>query len=313
MTVIVAADKTEKGVLEKLRELGEVRYAGEAADKPAALKAALANADVLIVRSATTVTPELIADAKKLRIVARAGVGLDNVKLTADFCKQKGISVINTPAASTNAVAELAIGMMICLMRKVGFAHAKLAAGAWEKNRCTGNEIAGKTLGIVGMGRIGRAVAQKAQALGMNIAYTDLKAAPELTSYRYYATLDEMLPHADVVSLHAALPSGAPALLGAAQFARMKKGAWLVNAARGALVDEHALAAALKNGPLAGAALDVYAQEPKLPGEALPATLAELAKLENVLLTPHIGASTKEAQERVGEDLVVQLKEKLGI
>ena len=317
---IVIADRMEKDVVEKLRAIGEVRYLGEpaaGADKAAELKAALGDADALIVRSATVVTPELIAGAKKLRIVARAGVGLDNVKLSADYCKQRGISVINTPAASTRAVAELTIAFIGAMMRKVGYAHARLQAGVWEKSQCTGAEPDGKTLGIIGMGRIGREVARRAEAgYEMKIVYNDLLKSDDLP-YEYYGKLEEMLPLADVVTIHA---GGAQPLLTAGRIALMKKGAYLINTARGALVDEKALAAALRSGSLAGAALDVHAKEPKkdtaLDAQGKPAAGAErfdspLRGLDNVILTPHIGAATKEAQARIGQDLIAQLKQML--
>lgn len=300
--IIVVADKMENEVIAKLRTLGHVEF------QPADLKAALHDADVLIVRSATTVSEELLASAPKLKIVARAGVGLDNVDRAA--CEKRKITVINTPNASTNAVAELAIGNLIALMRNSGRAHAALREGKWVKADCVGREIAGKTIGIVGMGRIGRAVAEKAQSLGMSVAYTDLRQAEGL-HYRFVPTLAELLPQVNVISLHASAAKGAAALMGAAEFKLMKKGSYLVNAARGALVDENALLDALKSGQLAGAALDVYVKEPKKAGEPLPDGIAQLAKMDNVLLTPHIGASTHEAQARIGADLIEQLKKLL--
>jgi D-3-phosphoglycerate dehydrogenase len=318
MTVIVVADKMEKEVLAQLKQLGEVIYTGESADKAAALQTALVKANVLIVRSATTVTEELVAHAKHLKVVARAGVGLDNVKLTPDYCKSHGIEVINTPAASTKAVAFLTLALMSSIMRKVGFAHVNLKAGQWVKGKCTGEEPGGKTLGVVGMGRIGREVAKRAQdAFEMNIVYTDLHKADDL-SYQYYATLDEMLPHADVVSLHA---GGAVPLLTKERIAKMRKGAYLINTSRGALVDETALVEALKSGHLAGAAIDVFEKEPKKDSElsedgkpkAGTAFESPLRNLDNVILTPHIGASTHEAQARIGADLIEQLKRKLAV
>ena len=266
---------------------------------PKNLSAALSDADVLIVRSATKVNAELIESATKLKIVARAGVGLDNVDVPA--CKAKNIQVINTPGASSNAVAEMTIGMMISLLRKVGYAHSSMLSGKWEKKNCTGNEISGKTLGLVGMGRIGRLVAAKAVALGMRVIYTDPHKASDL-SYPYFASVDELLPQVDIVSLHASMPAGSPAILNAKSISKMKKGSYVINTARGFLVDEAALISALKSGHLAGAALDVFPSEPYS---------GPLTKLDNVLLTPHIAASTIEAQERIGDDLIAQLRQKL--
>jgi len=225
--------------------------------------------------------------------VARAGVGLDNVDKPA--CEAKGIKVINTPGASTEAVAELAIGMMICLGRKVGFAHAKMKNGAWEKKNCTGHEIGGKTLGVIGMGRIGQAVAKKASALGMRIMYVDTNAIAGVPYSK--VDLDNLLAVADYISIHA---SGKDKLVSENEIAKMKNGAYIVNIARGPMVDEKALVAALKSGRLGGAALDVYEKEPYTQGELL--------SCDNVLLTPHIGAASDEAQGRIGADLVEQLK-----
>ncbi|MFH1095671.1 MAG: hydroxyacid dehydrogenase [Candidatus Micrarchaeota archaeon] len=290
---IVIADAMEKEVVEKLRSLGEVEC------QPEDLKLALKEADVLIVRSATKVTADLIADAPRLKIVARAGVGLDNVDRMA--CEGRGIRVINTPGASTAAVAELTIGLLICLLRNVGRAHAKMKTGEWDKKGCTGHEAAGKTLGLVGFGRIGRMVAEKASALGMRVIYNDPKmvAGP----YGHYKDIDQLVECADIVSLHATTKNGGPALMDKERIGRMKRGAYLINTARGAMVDEAALADALESGHLAGAALDVYGKEPYE---------GPLREIDNVILTPHIGAGTYEAQERIGEDLIAQLRQMLG-
>ena len=290
---IIIADNMEPDVVEGLRALGPVVLT------PSNLKQELGDAEVLIVRSATKVTADLIANATKLKIVARAGVGLDNVDKAA--CEKKGIAVLNTPGASSNAVAEMAIGMMIALLRNFGRAHAAMKVGIWDKKNCTGREVSGKTLGLIGMGRIGRLVAVKANALGMRVVYTDPKKASDV-AYPYFATVEELLPQCDIVSLHASLPAGSPAILNADRISKMKKGAYVVNTARGFLVDENALLSALQSGQLAGAALDVYPSEPYT---------GALIKLDNVLLTPHIAAGTQEAQERIGGDLIAQLRQKL--
>ncbi len=287
MVKIVIADAMEKEVVEGIRKLGEVVL------QPANLSAALSDADALVVRSATKVTSDLIANAAKLKVVARAGVGLDNVDKAA--CEAKGIKVINTPGASTEAVAELALGMMICLARKVGFAHAKMKAGAWMKKECTGHEIGGKTLGIIGMGRIGQSVAKKAGALDMKVIYSDRN---EVAGVPYRKVeMAELLAQSDFISIHAA---GSEKLIGAGEISKMKTGAYVVNLARGHMVDEKALVEALKSGKLAGAALDVYEKEPYTQGELL--------SCDNVILTPHIGAASDEAQGRIGQDLIGQLK-----
>lgn len=290
MAKIVIADAMEKEVVAGIGKLGTVEY------QPADLKGALTDADALVVRSATKVTAELIAGAARLKVVARAGVGLDNVDRSA--CEAKGIKVINTPAASTEAVAEMAIGMMICLGRKVGFAHEKMKKGEWAKKECTGHEIGGKTLGIIGMGRIGQSVAKKASVLGMRIMYVDTSTVAGVP----YSKVDMagLLANSDFVSIHA---SGKDKLVGGAEISKMKNGAYLVNLARGPMVDEKALVAALKSGKLAGAALDVYEKEPYTQGELLTCG--------NVILTPHIGAASDEAQERIGQDLIAQLAKML--
>ncbi len=290
MVKIVIADAMEKEVVEGLSKLGQVVVG------PGNLKSDLVDADVLVVRSATKVTAELIADAKKLKIVARAGVGLDNVDRAA--CEAKGIKVINTPSASTEAVAELAIGMMICIGRKIGFAHYKMKCGAWEKKACVGHEIGGKTLGILGMGRIGQSVGRKASALGMKVLYYDKNEIAGAPGRK--ADMDDLLANSDYVAIHA---SGTDRLIGEAEISKMRNGAYLINLARGHMVDEKALVAALKSGKLAGAALDVYEKEPYTQGELL--------SCDNVILTPHIGAASDEAQGRIGKDLVEQLKKML--
>ncbi len=290
---IVIADPMEFQVVEGIRALGPVVLT------PANLKQELSDAEVLVVRSATKVTEVLLESTSKLKIVARAGVGLDNVDKAA--CEKRNIVIINTPGASSNAVAEMAVGMMLALLRHFGRAHAAMKLGVWDKKACVGREVSGKTLGLIGMGRIGRLVAAKAIALGMRVIYSDPKKASDV-SYPYCATVDELLPQCDIVSLHASMPAGSPAILNAERISKMRKGSYVINTARGFLVDEAALEAALKSGHLAGAALDVYSSEPYS---------GALIKLDNVLLTPHIAASTQEAQERIGDDLVAQLKQKL--
>ncbi|MFH0927780.1 MAG: NAD(P)-dependent oxidoreductase, partial [Candidatus Micrarchaeota archaeon] len=260
------------------------------------LHEAIPNAQILIVRSATKVTAALLQDAPNLRLIIRAGVGLDNIDI--DACKAKNIEVKNTPNASTNAVAELAICMLIGSMRKVGYLHAKMAEGEWAKKEGTGQEIHGKTLGIIGMGRIGQAVAQKAKALGMNVIYHD-REGKNLPDFKFIQSIDELLSSSDAISLHAAAPKNAPPILSQKEFSKCKKGAYLLNLARGSLIDESALIDALKSGQIAAAALDVYPSEPYE---------GELCILENVLLTPHIGASTLEAQLKIADEIVQIIK-----
>ncbi|MEW6036083.1 MAG: hydroxyacid dehydrogenase [Candidatus Micrarchaeota archaeon] len=290
---IVIADQMEDEVVGRIRALGEVSY------RPADLKAALAEADVLVVRSATTVTRALISGTK-LRIVARAGVGLDNVDQEA--CVEKGIKVLNTPGASTNAVAELAVGLIIGALRNVQKAHHQMKGGRWEKKSLTGREIEGSTLGIIGYGRIGAAVARKAHALGMKVIAYNPPPRREDDIATFVDHLDSFLAHADVISLHAALTESTKNIINRDTIAQMKDGAIVINTARGEMVDEDALYDAIKSGKLAGAALDVFRHEPYS---------GKLLELDNVVLTPHLGAATKEAQARIGDELVRLLKEEL--
>ncbi len=292
---IVIADQMEDTVVRAIGALGTVVY------KPTDLKGQLHDADVLIVRSATTVTRELLSSAGRLRVVARAGVGLDNVDQKA--CQEKGVKVLNTPGASTNAVAELAIGLIIASLRNVQKANSQMKAGKWDKKGLIGAEVEGKTLGIIGYGRIGAAVGKKAHALGMKVIAYNPPPRHEDGIAAFVDSLDEFLARSDVVSLHAALTETTKNIINRGSIAKMKAGAFLINTARGEMVDEEALYEAVKGGKLGGAAIDVYRQEPYK---------GKLAELENVWMTPHLGASTREAQERIGQELVRLLKEELG-
>ena len=252
--------------------------------------------DAWIVRGATKVTRRLIDAAPRLRWVARAGAGLDNIDVAA--AKERGIGVLNVPGANAVAVAELVFGLLLGLMRKIPAADASMRSGEWEKTRFQGRELRGKTLGIVGLGKIGRAVAQRARAFEMTcIGHDPLVPEADARSLGVEPmALEALLGRADIVTLHAPITPETKGRIGAAEIARMPKGSILVNAARGGLVDEAALIAALRSGHLAGAALDVYAVEP--PEDRT------LVNLPNVVSTPHVGAATVEAQEAVGEEIV---------
>jgi len=287
---IVVADKMEEGAVNALRELGEVVYL------PSDLIGEVKDADILIVRSATQVTSEIVDAAKNLKIVGRAGVGLDNIDKSA--CDRKGITVINTPDAPTLSVAELTIGMIICVMRNVGKAHHSMRNRKWIKKELEGKEITGKTLGILGFGRIGRAVGERANALGMKvISHTP---HPEESAFVRFVELDMLLRESDVISLHVPLTPSTKNMINRETIGKMKDGVYLINLARGDIVDEDALYEACKSGKIAGAALDVYKTEPYS---------GKLLELDNIIFTPHIASSTKEAQLRIGEHLVRQLKE----
>jgi D-3-phosphoglycerate dehydrogenase len=290
---IVIADRMEPEVVAEISKLGQTVVT------PADLKAALADADALIVRSATKVTEEVLAAAPKLKLVARGGVGLDNVD--KETCAKRGVKVVNTPGASTNAVAELALGMMLAICRKLAKADAGMKGGKWLKKELTGTEIDGKTLGIVGMGRIGTSLAMKAQALGMRVLYYDPRSSG--IALGKGVSLDELFASSDYISLHVPLTPETKGMIGEAALAKMKKNAVVINTARGGLVDEEALYNALKEGRIGGAALDVYPAEPYS---------GKLCGLSNVVLTPHIAGSTMEAQVRIGLELVEKLKQELG-
>lgn len=256
--------------------------------------------DALIVRSRTKVTREVVERGVNLKVIGRAGVGVDNIDVKA--ATERGIKVVNAPIASTNSVAELTIGHMIAMLRWIPEATSSMKAGRWEKKRFMGEELQGKTLGLVGSGRIGTEVAKRAQAFGMRtIAYDPYlpKEIAERNGIELLDSLEELLEQSDVVSVHAALTEETYHMLNYEKLKHMKRGSYIVNCARGGIIDEEALYRLLKEGHLAGAALDVYEREP--PGEN------PLFELPNVSLTPHIGASTREAQRRAAEIIAEQV------
>jgi len=256
----------------------------------------VAEIDAWIVRGGTKVTRRLIEAATRLRWVARAGAGLDNIDVAA--AKERGIAVLNVPGANAVAVAELVFGLLLGLLRQIPAADASARRGDWDKSRFMGRELRGRTLGIVGLGKIGRAVAQRALAFEMTcVGHDPLVPDPQIQAMGVEPLgLDALLARADILTLHVPLTPETKGMIGPTQIARMPRGAILVNAARGGLVDESALFAALETGALSGAALDVFAAEPP---KGLP-----LLSHPRVVLTPHIGAATVEAQEAVGEEIV---------
>ena len=235
------------------------------------------NYDVLVVRSNTKI---------------RAGVGIDNIDL--DYAKKVGIKVSNTPDASSDSVAELALGHMFSVARYIAVANYTMRNGQWNKKQYKGSEIAGKILGIIGMGRIGKALAGKAEALGMKIIYADVLGKQDNLAYEFM-DLDNLLKVSDYVSLHVPYDKDKGALISSREISMMKEGAVIINCARGKVVDEEALLEGLHSGKLAGAGIDVFEQE--------PSKNTELINHERVSVTPHIGASTKEAQERIGKEV----------
>jgi D-3-phosphoglycerate dehydrogenase / 2-oxoglutarate reductase len=274
---------------------------------PDGLPAALADADALVVRSAVQVDDALMEHAPKLRVVGRAGVGVDNID--ADAATRRGIVVMNTPGANAVAVAELTIGLMLALARKLPAANSTTHAGKWEKKNLQGAELRGKTLGILGLGRIGLEVARRARVFGLEIVGSDpfVSAAIARENGIKLVPLDELISTSDYITLHVGLTAQTAGVINAKSLAAMKKGVRIVNCARGELIDDAALVSALKNGHVAGAALDVFAIEPLKDSPYF--------ELENVILTPHIAGSTSEAQEAVGIQIAMQVREylKLGV
>ncbi len=264
----------------------------------------VADLDALIVRSATKVRKEMIDAAKNLKAIGRAGVGLDNIDV--EYAKSKGIKVINTPGATSISVAELTIGLLLGVMRKITYADREMRKGAWPKKKCKGIEMYGKTLGIIGIGRIGREVAKRARAFGMRVIYYDVYRPDEATERDLgieFRELDSLISEADVITLHVPLVPATKHMINRERIEKMKDGAIIINAARGGIVDEDALYEALKSGKLYGAALDVYENEPLKE--------SKLFELDNVVLTPHIGAQAKEGQIRAGIEVARKIAETL--
>ncbi len=252
--------------------------------------------ECLVVRSATKVTKEVIDAGTNLKLIVRGGVGLDNIDVP--YAESKGIVVRNTPAASSASVAELAIGMMFSLARKIHGADASMKAMKWEKKRFKGVELWGKTVGIVGIGRIGQELAKRCIGLGMKALAFDpyVKARDIGLKDVFDVEFDELLGNSDYISIHVPHNNETHHMFTVEQFKKMRNSAFIVDCARGGIVDEAALARALKDGEIAGAGLDVYEKE--------PATEHIFADFDNVVLTPHIGAQTAEAQARVGFEVV---------
>ena len=291
---VLICDKTEKEYIEQMREAGltvDVRDDITPEELPNVLPAY----DAMVVRSRTKVRQPLIDVCPNLKVIVRGGVGLDTID--HEYAKSKGIAVMNTPLASSASVAELAIGYMFALARNIYKATTTMKAEKWDKKSFEGDEIGGKTLGLIGLGNIGQETAKRALALGMTVVAYDpyVKEAAGIK----LVTLDELLAQADYISLHLPKTKESANMIGAEQFAKMKKGVRIVNCARGGIINEDALYEALTNGTVAGAALDVFAEEPP--------TDWKLLKLDNVIGSPHIGAATKEAQARVGAEVAQKL------
>ena len=279
--------------MDELRRRFDAVFEPELWREPDKLLALIPHFRALIARNQTQVTREVIGAGSMLEVIARAGVGMDNVDLEA--ASRAGIVVTYTPEQNTNSVAELTIGLLLSLARMIPAADNDTKSGGWRRQRFIGVEILGKTLGIVGLGRIGGGAAMKARALGMEIIaydpYVDPESLRAMEARARLTSFEEVLAHSDFISLHVPETEETRGMFGAEQFGRMKPGAYFINTARGGVVDEAALLRALREKRVAGAALDVRRQEPAAP--------SAFDKMENVILLPHIGAQTGEAQRRV--------------
>ena len=298
---VVVAEKISSSAVDLLRE---PRWTVVTADQlDGKLGAQLESADALIVRSAVQVNAQLLEHAHKLRVIGRAGVGVDNIDL--DAATRKGIAVMNTPGANAIAVAEHTLALMLAMARHIGRANELMHAGKWEKKSLQGTELKGKTVGIIGLGRVGMEVARRARSFGMDVVAHDPFVSNAVAKEQgiRMAKLEEVYAAADYLSLHVGLTPQTAGMINAESIKKMRPGVRLVNCARGELIDEAALAQGLKQGRVAGAALDVFVEE--------PLKNSPLTAIENVILTPHIAGSTYEAQEAVGYQIAHQVKEYL--
>jgi len=298
---ILIADKLAKAGLEILRAAPDVEFDEAIGLKPPELAAKVEPYHGLIVRSGSTVTGEVIAAANNLRVIGRAGIGVDNIDVEA--ATKKGVVVMNTPAGNNITTAEHAISMMLALARSIPQATASMKQGKWEKSRFTGSEVFNKTLGVVGIGNIGSLVAERALGLKMRVLAYDpfiTEEAAQRLGVELVKTLDDLYARSDFVTIHVPLNAETRGLLNDGAFAKMKKGVRIINCARGGIVDEAALAAAIGTGTVAGAALDVFSQEP-------PPAEHPLLKLDQVICTPHLGAATDEAQVNVAVAIAHQV------
>lgn len=292
---ILANDGMASSAAEQLTSLGhEVdlqHYDGDA------LIQKIQEVDCIVIRSATKIRKPLIDEAlktKQLKLIVRAGVGIDNID--HQYAQEKGIIVHNTPNSSSDAVAELALGHMFTLARHLHQANVTMREGKWNKKAYKGIELNGKTLGLIGFGRIAQSLARKAQALGMKIVYNDLTGPNDTVDHCRFVSKEELLKEADFVSLHIPFIKDLGSVINKAEFDLMKESAYLINAARGGVVNETDLIDALNNKQLAGAALDVFESEPVKD--------ERIYQHPMISLTPHIGASTAEAQERIGQETI---------
>lgn len=292
---ILVTDEIEKKAINRLKELNfnviEERCTEEN------LGERLKNFDAVITRASTTITKKIIDKAyegKRLKLILRAGVGVDNIDIK--YANAKGIKVINTPLASSISVAELTIGQIITIARFINLSNVTMRNGKWDKKYYKGIEIYGKTLGVIGLGRIGKEVAKRADALGMKVIYYDILGKMDGYGKYKFCNMEEVLNNSDFITLHTPYDPERGFLITDREIEKMKEGVYLINYARGGLVREKDLLKALTNGKIAGAALDVF--------EVEPTPNMELINHPRVSPTPHIGASTKEAQEKIGNEII---------
>lgn len=297
---VLVCDGLEKTGVDLLRAESGLAVDERPALSPAELADAISDCEALVVRSKTRVTGDLLDRASRLRVVARAGTGVDNIDVAA--ATRRGVVVMNAAAGNTVTTAEHTLAMLLALARQIPQADSCLKSGRWEKNRFVGVELMGKTLGVIGVGRIGLAVAERARAFGMEVIgydpYFTSEAAGELTVEM--TSLDDLLSRSDFITLHTPLTEETRGVLGRAAFEKMKPGARVVNCARGGLVDEAALVEAIREGRVAGAALDVFEHEPLPPD-------SPILGVDRIIVTPHLGASTHEAQLNVATMIARQV------
>lgn len=304
MAKIVVADRIAKSGVDFLRAQEGFEVVESYGSSPQQILELVADADALVVRSETQVTAEVLAAGQSLKVVGRAGVGVDNIDVEA--ATERGVIVLNTPSGNTVATAELTFTHILCGTRPIVQAHASMRAGEWDRKKFSGQELAGKTLGVCGLGRIGTEVAKRAQAFGMRVLAYD----PYLTAARAKSLgieqvdIDQIYAEADYITFHLPLTESTRHIVDEKAIASMKKGVRLFNCARGGIIKESALVEGLKSGKVAAAGLDVFEDEPL-------ASDHELRKLDNVVLTPHLGASTREAQESVGIEVAEAITEAL--
>lgn len=299
MVQILATDGLDKNAIKELEDLGhkvvEQYYPREE------LGQALENYDIVVIRSATKIDKDIIDKALsfgRLKMIIRAGVGLDNIDVK--YAIERGLEVRNTPNSSSASVAELALAHMFALSRFVGISNVEMRNGMWNKKAYSGIELSGKTLGLIGFGRISIELAKKAQALGMLIVYTNRSGPKEGYPHYKYMSLEDLLKVSDFISIHTPATEDGKPLISKKEIEQMKDGAYLINCARGGIIDEDDLVQALNTSKIAGAGIDVFSQE--------PTKNLDLVNHKKVSVTPHIGGSTKEAQERIGGEIVEIIK-----